>query len=56
LWSLNGPVDDWFHRPVGIATRNGIMLVSYIQHLMQAEGLAELREAVERGSHHRGIG
>ena len=37
----------------GIATRNGIMLVSHIQHLMQVEGVTELREAVERGARER---
>jgi Cu/Ag efflux pump CusA len=37
----------------GIATRNGIMLVSHIQHLMQAEGVNDFREAVQRGSHER---
>ena len=37
----------------GIATRNGIMLVSHIQHLMQSEGVADLRQAVERGAHER---
>jgi CzcA family heavy metal efflux pump len=37
----------------GIATRNGIMLVSHIQHLMQNEGVTDFREAVERGAHER---
>ncbi len=37
----------------GIATRNGIMLVSHIHHLMQAEGVTNFREAVERGAHER---
>ena len=37
----------------GIATRNGIMLVSHIQHLMAAEGVTSFREAVERGAHER---
>ena len=37
----------------GIATRNGIMLISHIQHLLQAEGVTDLRAAVERGSHER---
>ncbi|MBI2827921.1 MAG: efflux RND transporter permease subunit [Acidobacteria bacterium] len=37
----------------GIATRNGIMLVSHIRHLMQVEGVTNFREAVERGAHER---
>ena len=34
----------------GIATRNGIMLVSHIHHLMTDEGDPDFREAVERGA------
>jgi CzcA family heavy metal efflux pump len=37
----------------GIATRNGIMLVSHIQHLMTNEGVVDFRQAVERGAHER---
>jgi len=37
----------------GIATRNGIMLVSHIQHLMDAEGVTDFREAVQRGARER---
>ena len=37
----------------GIATRNGIMLVSHIQHLIAVEGVTDFREAVERGAHER---
>ena len=37
----------------GIATRNGIMLVSHIQHLMTVEGVTDFRAAVERGAHER---
>jgi CzcA family heavy metal efflux pump len=37
----------------GIATRNGIMLVSHIRHLMEEEGVSNFREAVERGAQER---
>jgi Cu/Ag efflux pump CusA len=37
----------------GIATRNGIMLVSHIQHLINEEAVASFREAVERGARER---
>jgi Cu/Ag efflux pump CusA len=37
----------------GIATRNGIMLVSHIRHLMEVEGVTSFREAVERGARER---
>ena len=37
----------------GIATRNGIMLVSHIQHLIEEEGVTNVREAVERGARER---
>jgi CzcA family heavy metal efflux pump len=36
----------------GIATRNGVLLVTHYEHLMRDEGLA-LHEAVLRGSHER---
>lgn len=37
----------------GIATRNGIMLVSHFRYLQQNEGVTGLREAVRRGSMER---
>jgi CzcA family heavy metal efflux pump len=37
----------------GIATRNGIMLVSHIRHLAAEEGVTSLDEAVHRGSQER---
>jgi CzcA family heavy metal efflux pump len=37
----------------GIATRNGIMLVSHIRHLVEAEGVSDIDEAVRRGATER---
>src|SRR5262249_48474893 len=37
----------------GIATRNGIMLVTHIYHLMDVDGVRDFREAVERGAEER---
>jgi CzcA family heavy metal efflux pump len=37
----------------GIATRNGIMLVSHIRHLIAEEGVTNTREAVFRGAQER---
>jgi CzcA family heavy metal efflux pump len=38
---------------LGIATRNGIMLVSHIRHLQREEGETEFRSAVHRGAMER---
>jgi CzcA family heavy metal efflux pump len=37
----------------GIATRNGIMLVSHIKHLQEREDVTDFREAVQRGAMER---
>jgi Cu/Ag efflux pump CusA len=37
----------------GIATRNGIMLVSHIRQLQEAEGVTDLRQAVLQGASER---
>jgi CzcA family heavy metal efflux pump len=37
----------------GIATRNGVMLVSHIQHVQMVDGIADLRDAVARASEER---
>jgi hypothetical protein len=37
----------------GIATRNGIMLVSHIRHLQEQEGVTDFRTAVIRGATER---
>jgi Cu/Ag efflux pump CusA len=37
----------------GIATRNGIMLVSHIRHLQEREGVSDLTSAVVRGARER---
>jgi CzcA family heavy metal efflux pump len=34
----------------GIATRNGIMLVSHIRHLQEHEGVTDFQQAVDRGA------
>ena len=36
-----------------IATRNGVMLVSHIQHVQKFDGMTDLREAVVRASEDR---
>jgi CzcA family heavy metal efflux pump len=37
----------------GIATRNGIMLISHIRNLITVEGVSDVRVAVERGARER---
>ncbi len=37
----------------GIATRNGIMLVSHVRHLVETEGVTDARDAVRRGAEER---
>ena len=37
----------------GIATRNGVMLVSHIQHVQRIDGISDLGEAVARASEER---
>ncbi|MBU0555357.1 MAG: CusA/CzcA family heavy metal efflux RND transporter [Alphaproteobacteria bacterium] len=37
----------------GIATRNGVMMVSHIKHLQAIEGVSNLAEAVRRGAEER---
>jgi len=37
----------------GIATRNGVMMVTHIKHLQNVEGLTDLADAVRRGAEER---
>ena len=37
----------------GVATRNGIMLISHIRHLIKEEGVTDFREAITRGASER---
>ena len=38
---------------LGIATRNGVMMIAHIHHLVEQEGIVDLREAVRRGAEER---
>jgi Cu/Ag efflux pump CusA len=57
VWSSGGVLSVasaiGFIAVFGIAARNGIMLVSHVRHLQQAEGVRDLREAVRRGAQER---
>ncbi len=37
----------------GIATRNGVMLIAHIRHLVEKEGIQDRREAISRGAQER---
>lgn len=37
----------------GIATRNGVMMIAHIHHLVEKEGVRDAREAVKRGAEER---
>ena len=37
----------------GIATRNGVMLISHVKHLREVEGVADLETAVRRAAEER---
>ncbi|QBX37853.1 efflux RND transporter permease subunit [Brevundimonas sp. S30B] len=57
LWLIGGVLSVatiiGFITLFGIATRNGVMLVSHIRHLQAHEGVTDLREAVRRGAEER---
>jgi Cu/Ag efflux pump CusA len=56
FWSggvLNVATTIGFITLFGIATRNGIMLVTHIRQLLEVEGVADFRTAVERAARER---
>lgn len=57
LWATSGVLSVativGFITLFGIATRNGVMLVSHIQHVQKVDGIADLQTAVLRASEER---
>lgn len=57
LWATGGVLSVativGFITLFGIATRNGVMLVSHIQHVQKVDGIADLQTAVLRASEER---
>ena len=57
LWATGGVLSVativGFITLFGIATRNGVMLVSHVQHVQRVDGITDLREAVARAAEER---
>lgn len=57
LWATGGVLSVativGFITLFGIATRNGVMLVSHVQHVRRVDGITDLREAVARAAQER---